>query len=687
MQYLPTSQSLSYPNALSVEIVDSFFGTQVADPYRWLEEAQSEQSRSWVEAQNQLTETFVATPSRSIIKARLTELWNFPRQTPPDRRGDWYYSWRNDGLQNQSVLVRQASLEAESELVLDPNQLSSVDHISVNTCALSSDGNQLAYGLSRDGSDTETLYFRNLLIDEVLSDSLEGLHNSEVAWHPDGEGVFYNRYPEPTPDRPQHSCNQVWYHRLGTLQSEDELIYEDSSRPDLDFYPRVSEDGTYLVLHAHLGASWNNGLLIRAISGGAFTELVEPGQACFRFIDNDGPVLYIHTNFKAPRYRLIAIDLNKPQPDDWQVLLPEQEDTLETVQRAGGKFVTCWLKDAQHRLSIHDVKGQKLREIPLPAPGTVELRGRRDQRELFFSFGSFICPVTIYRYDLVTGALRLLQRSEACFDLRQYVTSQVFVPSKDGTLIPVFLVHQKGIAPDGSHPVLLKGYGGFGLSQLPKFEVERIPWLEAGGIYAVANLRGGAEYGEAWHEAGMRDKKQNVFDDFIAVGEWLIAEGWSHPDKLASIGDSNGGLLTAACLVQRPDLFGAVISQVPLIDMLRYHRFSVGRYWIPEYGCADSSEAEFKTLLAYSPLHNVRPVSYPPVLVMSAEQDDRVVPAHAKKFVATLQAQAQAINQTEKPLLLRVETKAGHGAGKPTAIRIEELADLYAFLFRVLGIS
>lgn len=680
--------ALEYPPAHKEPVVDTFFGVKVPDPYRWLESEETPETQSWVEAQNKLTRDYVDTPARKQLHARLTELWNYPKQGAPSRKGNWYFSWKNDGLQNQYVLNRGSSADKTDTVVLDPNGLSKDGTVSINTTAISPDGNLIAYGLSDAGSDTQTLHFMPFGKNS-LPDQIKGLSNASVDWHPNQSGVFYNRYPEAgtVKDAKPHTHSRVYFHTLGTEQTKDTLIYADPAHPDLDFYPFVSEDGAYLLIQSNLGTAPENGVLYRDLNSDKLTELIKPGLASFSFVDNDGPIFYFLTNHQAPRYRLIAVDIRKPDPANWRELIPQQQEVLDGVLSAGEKFLVTWLTDAKHRLSVYSRTGTAEREIPLPAPGTVGLRGRRQDSDIFLSFSSFVYPGESYSYDLKTQQLKLLRKSAVKFDPSRFETRQVFYPSKDGTKIPMFLVFKKGIQPDKTNPVLLYGYGGFNISMLPHFALAQIPWLEAGGVYAVANLRGGAEYGEAWHQAGMRDNKQNVFDDFIAAGEYLKREGWSHPDKLAIMGGSNGGLLTAACMVQRPDLYGAVVSQVPVLDMLRYHRFSVGRYWIPEYGNAEASEQEFKTLLAYSPLHNVRPVNYPPLLVMSADHDDRVVPAHAKKFVATLQAQAQPINKADKPLLLRVETRAGHGAGKPTAKIIDEYADLYAFLFRALKIN
>ena len=677
--------AMDYPTAHKDPVVDTYFGVKVADPYRWLEDNDSQDSKDWIDAENKLTQSFVKTPVRDKIRDRLTELWNYPKQGSPTHKGSWYYSWKNDGLQNQYVLMRQASLQGPATTVLDPNGLSKDGTVSVNTTAISDQGTTIAYGLSQAGSDQQVLHFKHFDKNQQLPDQVKGLSNASVDWAPDGSGVYYNRYPDPAtiPGAKPHTHNRVYFHKLGTDGAKDTLIYADASHPELDFYPFVSEDHQYILIESINGTAPQNGILYRPLGGKDFKQLVPNGKASFSFVDNDGPIFYFLTDAGAPRKKLIAIDSRQPDASHWRDVIPQQADVLDSVLSAGGGFVATWLHDAQNRLSYHRRDGKQQRVIPLPAPGTVSLRGRRGDKELFLSFSSFVYPGEIYRADLGSGQLSLLRRSEVKFDPDKFATEQVFYTSKDGTRVPMFLVYKKGLKPDGSHPTLLYGYGGFNISMLPHFALAQIPWLEAGGVFAMANLRGGAEYGEAWHEAGMLAHKQNVFDDFIGAGEWLIAKGWSHPKKLAIQGGSNGGLLTAACMIQRPDLYGAVISQVPVIDMLRYQKFTVGRYWIPEYGSAEANEAQFKTLFAYSPLHNIRPVAYPPLLVMTADHDDRVLPAHSKKFIATLQATAKGGG----PLLLRAETNAGHGAGKPTAKIIDELADMYGFLFKVFDMK
>ncbi|MGV3524298.1 MAG: prolyl oligopeptidase family serine peptidase [Candidatus Sericytochromatia bacterium] len=676
--------ALDYPATRQDQTVDDYFGTSVADPYRWLEDDNSPETQAWVTAQNKLTESYVRTPQREAVLKRLTELWNYPRVGVPARYGEAYFVWKNDGLQNQSVLVRQSQPQSEGQVVLDPNTLSADGTVAIGTTATREDGTALAYGVSDAGSDTQTLHFRDLTRLKDLPDTVPGLRNSSVGWSPDGKGVYYNRYPTAAeqPGAAPNTHNRVYYHALGTPASADRLVYSRPNNPKLDFYPFVSEDGAYLLIQSYNGTAPENGVVVMPLNGKAQPqELIAPGRASFSYLGHVGSRFYFQTSDGAPKGKIIAIDVNRPEPEHWQTILPEQTAVLDQAMVAGGQLVTVWMQDASHRLRVYDLQGQRVREQTLPTLGSVSgLQGKQHDPELFYSFSAWTHPSEVWKLDLSTGQSQLVRRSPLRFNPDDYHTEQVFVPSRDGTQIPVFLISKKGVKPDKSHPALLYGYGGFNISLTPHLALAQIPWLDAGGVYAVANLRGGGEYGEAWHQAGMLTRKQNVFDDFIAVGEWLIASGWSHPRKLAIQGGSNGGLLTAACMVQRPELFGAVISQVPVLDMLRYHRFSVGRFWIPEYGSAEASAEAFQTLYRYSPLHNVKKVAYPPLLVMSADHDDRVLPAHASKFIATVQAQAQG----DQPHLLRVEFRAGHGAGKPISKTLAELADMYGFLFRAL---
>jgi prolyl oligopeptidase len=688
---------IAYPLARADSTVDVYHGIEVPDPYRWLEDSNSPQTLEWVERQNKLTSDFLAAvPVRDKIGARLTNLMNYPRFSAPHKEGGRYFFWKNDGLQNQSVLYVQDTLDGLPRIVINPNLLSKDGTIAVTAAAVSEDGKLLAYGLSTSGSDQQKIKIRGIDSGCDYNETLQWCRFSQIAWKHDGQGFFYNRFPEPNtvPPEDRTNYNRAYWHKLGTDQTRDQLIYEDPNNKELGFAPIVTEDGRFLVLYVYHGTDPKNRIYYRPIdSGEPLIKLLDQADARYDFFGNTGSVFYFHTDLDAPRGRIIAIDANSPARGNWRTIVPETEDVIDYVGLVNNYFVVAYMHDVHHQLKVFTLDGIFVREIPLPTLGTVgELSGKQFDTEMFFSFTSFLFPTTSYRYDLSaarpadfsTGQLSVFQKPQIDFDPSGYETKQVFFHSKDGARVPMFVTHRKGLKLDSDNPTILYGYGGFNSTLNPSFSISAIIWLQMGGVYAVANLRGGGEYGESWHQAGMLDKKQNVFDDFIAAAEWLIQNGYTNSKKLAIRGGSNGGLLVAACMLQRPDLFGAVICQVPVTDMLRYHKFTVGRYWAPEYGNAEANPEHFKFLYAYSPLHNVKAgVRYPPVLVTSADTDDRVVSAHARKFVATLQAKAD----TKNPILLRVETKAGHGQGKPLSKIIEEQADIYAFLYRTLNVS
>jgi prolyl oligopeptidase len=677
---------LVYPQARQDSVTETYHGVEVADPYRWLEDPDSTETQAWVAKQNALTQGFLSDiPARERIASRLTELMNYPRYSSPSKHGGRYFFWKNDGLQDQSVLYVQTTLDAEPQVVLNPNALSADGTVAVASTATSWDGKLLAYGLSRSGSDEQEVKVRDIDTGRVYDETLKWCRFTTIAWHHDGTGFFYSRFPDPNTvapdDRMNH--NRLYWHTLGTPQSSDTLVYERPDNKELGFAPAVTEDGKYLVVYVYHGTDPRNRIYYKRLDGDTpFVKLLDEADARYEFIGNVGSTFYILTDRDAPRRRVVAIDTKRPEPENWQTVIPQGPDLIDFAGLINGRLVLVNLHDVHHRLAIHQLDGRHIRDIALPSLGTVSgLSGREDDPEMFFTFTSFLYPSTSFRYDLDADKLSILHEPQIDFDIAQYETKQVFCTSKDGTRVPMFITHRKGLKRDGNHPVLLYGYGGFNINIKPAFSPSTLAWLEAGGIYAQANMRGGSEYGETWHQAGMLDKKQNVFDDFIAAAEWLIANKYTRTEKLAIRGGSNGGLLVAACMLQRPDLYGAVICQVPVTDMLRYHKFTVGRYWVPEYGNAEVSKKDFDFLYAYSPLHNVESgVTYPPILITSADTDDRVVPAHAKKFAATLQAKANGTN----PILLRVETKAGHGAGKPVSKTIEEQADVYAFLFEIL---
>ncbi|MCC6446847.1 MAG: S9 family peptidase [Armatimonadetes bacterium] len=678
----------SYPPARKGESADSYHGAIVSDPYRWLEDPDSPETQDWVEAQNRLTADFLATPAREEAKARLTALWDYPKHSAPWKEGNRYFFWKNDGLQNQAILYRQDTLKSEPMVVIDPNTLSEDGTVAVTNAEISKDGSLMAYGLSESGSDRQEIRIRSIDTGEDLSEVIRWCKFASIAWKRDGSGFFYNRFPEPgtVPEEDLNNYSRVYWHALNTAQEDDSLIYERPDQKEWGFSPSITEDGKYLLLYVFYGTESKNRLYYREVeSRGPFVKLLDEADAYYHFIDNTGPVFYMATDWNAPKGRIIAIDIENPGRENWQEIAPEQVDSLQFAAPVGGRLAAAYLKDATHRLRLYGYDGGDMKEVPLPTLGSLAgLSGKRDESEMFLGFTSFLYPTTIFRYDLETGERSEFRSSGVDFNPAGYETKQVFYPSKDGTRVPMFIIHKKGLALDGSAPAILYGYGGFDISLTPSFSVSRLIWLEKGGVYAVANLRGGSEYGQEWHRAGMLGKKQNVFDDFIAAAEWLIANRYTSSSRLAIQGGSNGGLLVAACITQRPDFFGAVLCQVPVTDMLRFHKFTVGHYWVPEYGNAEADPEHFRFLLAYSPLHNIAPgAAYPPTLITTADTDDRVVPAHAKKFAAALQA-ADAGNN---PILIRIETKAGHGGGKPTAKVIEEQADLYAFLFRAFGME
>ena len=684
----PTEKRIVYPAAPRIEQVDDYHGVKVADPYRWLEDLDSQQTRDWVAADNGVTSAFLAgLPEREPIRKRLTELWNYERYSVPEQHGGRYFFTRNNGLQNQGVLYRVDTLAGEPHLVLDPNTLSQDGTIAVTGWNISENGKLLAYGLSSGGSDWQEWRVRDVETGRDLPDTLKWVKFSEAAWTHDHQGFFYSRYDEPREGRPLEEANfyqKLYYHRLGTPQSADELAYERPDKKEMGFIARVTQDGRYLVIHAWKGTETENGIFYKDLAqpGSKVVELLGGFDAAYAFIANDGPVFWFHTDLAAPRGRVVAIDLRDPAREKWRELIPQGADTLQGATCLNHSFVALYLKDAHAQVRQFDLTGKPLREVELPGLGSAEgFSGRCQDRETFFAFSSFTAPGTIYRYDLETGKTAVFRHPEVKgFDSSQFETRQVFYPSKDGTRVPMFITYKKGLKLDGSNPTFLYGYGGFGASVLPAFSPAHVVWMERGGVYAVANLRGGGEYGEDWHQAGSKLKKQNVFDDFIAASEWLISSGYTSRQKLAIAGYSNGGLLTAACMVQRPDLYGAVIVGVGVLDMLRFHKFTIGWSWVDDYGSPDDA-ADFKTLYAYSPLHNLRPSSrYPATLITTADHDDRVVPAHSFKFAAALQ-HAQV---GSAPTLIRIETRAGHGEGISTDKKIDEVADQWAFLIRAL---
>jgi prolyl oligopeptidase len=679
-----------YSPANKVHQIDDYHGVPVADPYRWLEDPDSAETRVWIEAQNKLTFSFLKKiPARARIKKRLTRLWNYAKYSPPFKESGRYFYFKNDGLQNQDVLYTLTSLDAKPRLLLDPNQLTADGTVALSEFALSKDGKYLAYGLSTSGSDWQVWKVREIESGKDLPDSIQWVKFSGASWTKDGKGFFYSRYDEPNEKTKLQEANyyqKLFYHRLGTPQSHDLLVYERQDRKEWSFDGHVTEDGRYLIISVWQDTDPKNLIFYRDLQSpdARVVELINEFEAAYDFIDNDGPVFWFRTDRDAPRGRIIAIDTNKPGLANWKEVIPQTAETLEGIDLVGDHFIASYLKDACAQIKLFDLSGKFVRAVDLPGLGTaVGFDGKRQDTETFYAFTSFTTPGTIYRYDVKTGKSTLFRKPKVDFNPSSYETRQVFYLSKDGTRVPMFITHKKGLKLDGRNPTLLHGYGGFSTSLTPEFSISNLVWMEIGGVYAQPNLRGGAEYGEQWHLAGTKSKKQNVFDDFIAAAEWLIANKYTSTPKLAISGSSNGGLLVGACLTQRPDLFGVALLDVGVLDMLRFHKYTIGWAWTSEYGSPDDAE-DFKALYAYSPLHNLKPgLHYPATLITTADHDDRVVPAHSFKFAATL----QAAHSGDAPVLIRIETKAGHGDGKPTTKIIEEISDSFGFLARVLDMK
>jgi len=681
---------LAYPKTIQTNQVDDYGGVKVSDPYRWLEDDNSAGTKAWVEAQNKVTFGYLEKiPERKNIRDRLTRLWSYERYGIPFKEGGHYFFTRNDGLQNQSVLYTVDSLEAKPRVLLDPNKLTADGTAALSGYAISENGRLMAYGIARAGSDWQEWKVRDVRTAEDLNEEIKWVKFSGASWTKDSKGFFYSRYDEPKPGDQLKGVNyfqKLYFHRLGTPQSDDKLIYERPDHKDWGFGGEVTDDGRYLIIHVSQGTDTRNRVFYRDLRApeSKVVELLNEFDAEYSFIGNDGPRFWFRTDLKAPRGRVIQIDITKPDRSNWKELIPQAAETLLSAHTLNDQFVVNYLKDAHSQIRIFSRDGRSLRELDLPGIGSVGgFTGKRKDTETFYSFTGFTTPATIYRLDLKTAVSAIFRQPTVECDSAQFETTQVFCRSKDGTRVPIFITQKKGIKLDGSNPTLLYGYGGFNISITPSFSVSHLVWLEMGGVYAVANLRGGGEYGEDWHQGGMKLKKQNVFDDFIAAAEWLIDSKYTSPAKLAIEGRSNGGLLVGACLTQRPDLFGAALPGVGVMDMLRFHKFTIGWAWTSDYGSADNAD-EFKALYQYSPLHALKPgVKYPATLVTTADHDDRVVPAHSFKFAARLQ-ECQA---GEKPALIRIETRAGHGAGKPTAKQIEESADELAFLVHELGFN
>jgi prolyl oligopeptidase len=682
--------ALSYPVAKKVDQTDDYHGTKVADPYRWLEDANSEETKAWVEAENKVTQSYLAQiPQREAIRQRLTALWNYERYSVPFKEGGRYFFSRNDGLQNQAVLYTMKSLKDTPRLLLDPNTLALDGTVALAGMAVSRDGRLLAYSTAASGSDWNEIRVRDVETGKDLEDHIQWVKFSNTAWTRDGKGFFYSRYDEPKEATKLADVNyfqKLYYHKLGTPQKADVLVYDRPDEKEWGFGATTTDDGRYLLITATKGTAHKYRIFYKDLAkpDSKVVPLIDNFEAAYEFIDNAGSVFYFTTDRNAPRKRIVAIDLNKPQEASWKTIVPESQQTLVSASLVNKQLITEYLADARSVVKVVDLKGKAVREIALPGIGSVSgFGGKRGDTETFFSFTGFTTPTTIYRVDMKSGAATVFRKPEVKFNPADYETRQQFYTSRDGTKVPMFIVSKKGLKLDGSNPTYLYGYGGFNISMTPGFSPANLAWMEMGGVYVVANLRGGGEYGESWHEAGTKLKKQNVFDDFIGAAEWLVNNKVSSPSKLAIGGGSNGGLLVGAAMTQRPELFAAAVPQVGVMDMLRFHKFTIGWAWTSDYGSSENAD-EFKALLKYSPLHNLKPgTCYPATMITTADHDDRVVPAHSFKFAATAQADQAGAN----PIIIRIDTKAGHGAGKPTSKQIEEVADRWGFLTKALKMN
>ena len=685
------SPAVTYPVTKKVDQQDSYFGTTIADPYRWLEDANSAETHHWVVEQNKLTQSYLGTiPEREAIKQRLTKLWNYERFSTPTRQGGRYFYTRNDGLQNQAVLYTVKKLTDEPRLLLDPNTLSADGTVALAGTSISPNGKFLAYATAASGSDWNEWKVRDIDTGKDLADEIKWAKFSGASWTKDNSGFFYSRYDAPKEATKLADINyfqKLYFHKLGTPQSADVLVFD---RPDQKEWAfggsKVSDDGNYLIITATQGTERKNRIFYKDLrqKNARVVGLLEEFDASYSFIDNVGPVFYFATDNKAPKSRVIAIDIRKPAVADWKEVVPQGEQTLVSANILNNQLVLDYLKDAQTQVTITDLNGKLVRQVELPGIGSAGgFGGKRQDTETFYSYTSFTTPATIYRYDMKTGKSSVYRQPKVDFDPNAFDVRQQFFTSRDGTKVPMFIVSKKGMKLDGSNPTYLYGYGGFNVSLTPSFSVANLAWVEMGGVYVMANLRGGGEYGEAWHQAGTKLNKQNVFDDFIGAAQWLVDNKVTSPSKLAIGGGSNGGLLVGAAMTQRPDLFAAAIPQVGVLDMLRFHKFTVGWGWVPDYGSSDDAE-QFKALVKYSPLHNLKAGGcYPATMITTADHDDRVVPAHSFKFAAA----AQAAQGGPAPVLIRIDSKAGHGAGKPTTKQIEEVADRWGFLSRSLKMT
>ncbi len=670
---------LPYPETERGDVTDNYFGTEVADPYRWLEDDNSEATAAWVKAENEVTFDYLSKiPFREEIKKRLTELWNYPKESAPTKKGDWLYFSRNDGLQNQDVIYRRATAGGEAEVFLDPNQLSNDGTVALAAISFSKNGKYLAYATAASGSDWVEIRVMDTESKQQLDDCIKWVKFSGATWAPDGKGFYYSRYDEPKQGvySSKNEFQKVYYHRIGTPQSADRLVYTDPKHPLRYFSAWESDDSRWIFVLSSEGTSGSE-ILYKRRNASKFNVLLKGFDYDYSIVECIDDNLYVMSNEGAENYHLIKIDLNDPSKRE--IVIAEKENLLEGVSSAGGCLTAIYLEDAQNKVYQYEMNGTLIREIDLPGIGTIGgFDGEREDTELYYWITTFTAPATIYSFDVKSGESKLYLRPEVAFNPDDFTTEQIFFTSKDGTRVPMFVSYKKGLKRNGKNPCYLYGYGGFQINLTPSFSPSSIMFMEQGGVYVFVTLRGGLEYGEKWHKAGMLENKQNVFDDFISAAEYLIENKYTSSHKLAIAGGSNGGLLVGACEVQRPDLFAVCLPSVGVMDMLRYHKFTIGWGWVVEYGSSDNPE-QFEYIYKYSPLHNIKEgVEYPATLITTGDHDDRVVPAHSFKFAAQMQY-AQA---GDAPILIRIETKAGHGAGKPTSKRIEEATDSYAFLFQ-----
>lgn len=680
-------QKLLYPETAKSDVADVYFGEKVADPYRWLENDTSAATTAWVQAENKVTNAYLSKiPFRKALLKRLTDVANYEKIGTPFKKHGKYYFFKNDGLQNQSVMYVQDALNSEPRVFLDPNKLSNDGTVALTGVSFSNNGKYMAYTVSRSGSDWSEIYVMEVATGKLLDDHTLWAKFSNASWQ--GDGFYYSAYDAPVKGKEFSNVNEnhkIYYHKLGTLQTEDKLIYQNTAYPKRFYSVSVNEDETVMFLYES-GDGRGNALYMRDLrkQDAPFVAMATDMDYQYSPLEVIGDKIYLSTNYEAPKSRVMVTELDKPALKDWTTLVPESEDVLSGTQVIGGKLFLTYDKDASNHAYVYGLDGKKIQEIKLPSLGSVGFSGNKDDKECFFSFTSFTIPGATYRYDMDANTYQLFRAPKVDFNPDEFVTEQVFYPSKDGTKIPMFLTYKKGLKKDGKNPVFLYGYGGFNISLNPGFSSTRVPFLEDGGIYAQVNLRGGGEYGEDWHVAGTKMQKQNVFDDFITAAEYLIATKYTDKKKIAIVGGSNGGLLVGACMTQRPDLFRVAIPQVGVMDMLRYHKFTIGWNWASDYGTSEDSKEMFEYLKGYSPLHNLKPgTKYPATLVTTADHDDRVVPAHSFKFAAML----QACNAGTNPTLIRIDSKAGHGAGKPMSKVLEEQADIYGFIMYNLGMK